>query len=132
MTTVVPSVSTQGWLTIPGEKADRLLSYFFSSEYSQTKSYYGRISSLPFLIASYQNRLDDLKVAISKDLNALMASFFDKVLIEVDVVPDDSSETRYTIKLSAKIIDDEVSYELARVIRIKDSVINKIIKITGG
>ena len=132
MVSVVPSMSTQGWLTTTGEKADRLLGYFFSSEYSQTKSYYGRISSLPYLIAEYQSKMSDLRTAINRSLNQMMSSYFEEIDIDVRISADDESDTKYTIYLSARIIENEETFELSNVIQIEDSVIAKISKITGG
>ena len=132
MVSVVPSVSTQGWLTTTGEKADRLLGYFFSSEHSQTKSYYGSISSLPYLIAEYQSKMSDLKTAISRSLNQMMSAYFEEIDIDVRIRADDDSDTKYTIYLSARIIENEETFELSNVIQIEDSVIAKISKITGG
>lgn len=132
MASVVPSLSTQGWLTTLGEKADRLLGYFFASEYSQSVSYYGRISSLPYLVAIYKSKPTDLKSAINNSLTTLLSSFFEKVLIDVRVEADDESQTKYTIYLSTKIIDKGKTYELAHLINIKDSIVAKISKIVEG
>lgn len=132
MSSVVPSLSTQGWLTTIGEKADRLLSYFFASEFSQSIGYYGKIASLPYLVAIYKSKPTELRVAIDTALNTLLSSFFEQTLVNVRVEADDDSETKYTIHLSTKIIDKGIAYELSHIINIKDSMIAKVAKIANG
>ena len=79
MNSVVPSLSTQGWLSTIGEKTDRIIGYFFANEYSQSVSYYGHIASLQYLIAMYKSYIIDLKEAIYSTLNKLLSVYFESV-----------------------------------------------------
>ncbi len=128
----VPSLSTQGWLTTIGEKADRLLSYFFTSDYCQSVIFHGKIASLPFIIANFESEHSDLRKEIDNALNRLLSSFFERVETSVSIKPDDESETKYTISVSVYIIDNDEIFELSKVIHIKDSSIVKIVKILNG
>ena len=132
MATTVPSLSTQGWLTTIGEKADRLLSYFFTNDYSQSVIFHGKIASLPYIIANYESEHSDLRKEIDNALNRLLSSFFERVETNVSIKPDDDTDTKYTVSVSVYIIDSNDIFELAKVVHIKDATIVKIVKILNG
>ena len=132
MNSIVPSLSTQGWLSTIGEKTDRIIGYFFANEYSQSVSYYGHIASLQYLIAMYKSYIIELKEAIHNTLNKLLSVYFESVQVEVKIEPDKDKESNYTIFMSARIIDNGQSYQARRLIDVKYSIVLKISKIAEG
>ena len=51
---ILPSLSTDGWVFATAEKADYLISHFFVAEYSQTQLYVSHVSSFPKIIQQNQ------------------------------------------------------------------------------
>ena len=55
-TTVVPTMDSMGWVQDVPNKLDRLLSYFYYSDYKQSDLYAGQIQSLPRFLQTVGNK----------------------------------------------------------------------------
>lgn len=86
-----------GYITDPSIIADRLMSNFFVSNYSQTNVHYGDIKSLPYLIYKHAEDMLGLQRAITSELESLLLSAFDRV--NVDCTINDKSEELERIQI---------------------------------
>lgn len=125
----VPSLSTDGWIETPYEKADILMSDFLIAEHSQTILYPNKIASLPFIV---QNNINDnigLNNEIKNKLGNLLQRYFESVTIESTTEDDPSDGTKTILNIYAKMTTasgEEIN--LARTLQIKDAKIVEIIK----
>ena len=85
MDVILPTMSIFGFTTDPNVITEKLFLYFVTSEYSQSVTFYGKISSLKYLLNQYATDPDKLKSEIYDTLVNLYKKYFPKVSIEVDV-----------------------------------------------
>jgi hypothetical protein len=131
--TFVPSLDEAGWVNTPLLMGDRLLSYFFIADYSQTELYNGNVSSLPYLITEYQGNLSGLLSGVTATLQTLFSRYFNNVIIETNNVPNttNSSLIGFSIYI-AYTGTDGVTYTLSNIIEVTNSLISNIINIING
>lgn len=81
--TPVPTMSTQGWVTDPSIKFDKLLADFFLADHNQTYIYKGNVKSLQGLIEKYGSEIN----ALISDLNTVLKVYLERYydMVEVDV-----------------------------------------------
>lgn len=125
MAAVVPSLSAAGWLTDPMDMADRLLAYFFTSDYSQSLTFAGKISSLQYLIANHPKNMIELSDAINNTLTHFLSQHFDQA--NIDVRMDKSNNANVGIIVSALLIKDGVAYDISRLVRVSNAVVINIL-----
>ena len=85
MNVVLPTMSIFGFTTDPNVITEKLFLYFVTSEYSQSVTFYGKISSLKYLLNQYATNPSKLKSDIYDTLFTMYKKYFPKVSIEVDV-----------------------------------------------
>lgn len=123
-----PVYSLTGTITEPYKAVDYLLGCFFKSEESQSTQSLGAISSLPYLVKQYGNKPNDLSNHLKDTLRLLLLKFFDIVTVDSSfTIPDDSNDNRFIINTSISIVDNNKSYNVARLIDVKNSIIVNII-----
>ena len=126
----LPTLSISGWIDTVDGKADRLMAYFFTSEYSQTYTFHKSIASLPYIIATYGHDAIQLKSMISSTLFDLFVHYFDEADFNVSIKERDN--IILDIQVSGSFEDDGVRYDLAHLIHLNNGVMGKIIKLNNG
>ena len=104
MKNAVPHLSIDGWITNKKIKCNKIFEYFITSEYSQSVTFNGKISSLKYLLAEY-NDIDVFKGNLINTLTTLYKRYFDIVDVIVEVSLDESVAT-YNINIDIIINDD--------------------------
>jgi hypothetical protein len=128
MSAPVPSLSASGWVTGVAEKADKLISYFFTSEDSQSLIYDGQVFSLPGIIKRHGNDPRRITTETKESLEALLSRYFESVDIKVTYkLPDDNDDNRMDIIIDCVVGDGNTSYELGRLLSVVNSSIEEII-----
>ena len=126
---VIPYQSVdQGYVFDPSKKLDCLMSDFFEAEYSQSYLFYGSITSLPWIIQTYQS---DPTVAASKIREHLMKyleKYFDFVEVETGVM-DNASATSYSLRLYIHVTQGTSSVKWDKALRITGTQFEKSIAI---
>lgn len=130
MSNPVPSLSSSAWVTEPGEKADRLLSYFFLSEHLQSNLYAGNVASLPHIIKTYGHDELALTSSMRDTLTTLFQRYFDEVDLDVKITTVDAKTL--AISLSAILTQGGVGYNMAKEISTLDSKVVKIMDANNG
>lgn len=125
----VPTLSSAGFVTGIQEKADRLFAYFLVSQYSQTYSHAGQISSFPKILQEQANDPSGLNTAVRQALIDLYQGYFDSVEVDVDTVPFPDNDSKLNIKISVILTQDGTSHSLSRLVSTQDSVVSKVVKL---
>ena len=107
----IPSLSTVGWTKNYNEIISKLYIYFVISEYSQSNSYYGKISSLKYILQNHSG-VEEIKLAIQRSLTNMYIRYFKNVDVIVDVTELDNIII-YALNIIA-IADDGITYKLDR------------------
>jgi hypothetical protein len=124
----MPSLSADGWVNSSLKTADYLFSHFFTSDYSQSYTYLGGVSSFAYIIQANQN---DIPSTI-RNLESVLSSYFGKYFQNVGVEIDDNATVANSSKIGLNIFlnftdDKGVTYSLGKTIEYQNTIISKII-----
>ena len=89
------------------------MSYYITSEYSQSYIYHGNITSLPYHVQTFTGSSSDLQSTIKNDLSRYLGRYFTNVELEVNITDDDSSG-RINILIKAIVYEGKYKYSLGR------------------
>lgn len=132
MSIKVPTLSSSGWVGELAEKADKLLSYFFVSEASQTNLYAGRITSLPNLLKNNAHDDFDLRTAVQSALVTYLERHFDAVEVVVTTKENTlNGEKGLDLELDILVVQDGAQHSLGRLVSTLNSSIMKIMSINN-
>ena len=98
----IPHLSRDGWLKDPASMVNKLFEYFLVSEYSQSNTFRGHIASLKYILEQ-NNTGADIKSEVIRALVTMYSKYFKDVLINVDVIGDDSSMLSLTIAVDVTL-----------------------------
>lgn len=119
MTSAVPHLSKNGWITSPTNVMTKQFEYFLTSDYSQTNLYRGEIASLKYILAN-NNAFADIKDAIRSALSNMYSRYFDKVTINItDNEEIISTTSTYNIYIDLLLVKDGVNYTLSQSVETK-------------
>lgn len=127
----IPTLSTAGWIESVAEKADKALSYFFVSEYSQSLFHRGNITSLPHLIQQFGDDPLTLKGEMESRLSDYLRRIFDEVQCVAEVRSDDNNPSRTVVILYVVIREDGKEYSLGKEVRTLNSTIESIMDLNN-
>lgn len=118
----IPSLTLDGFITNKSAQMKKLFEYFLASEYSQSNTFQGKISSLQFILANDKDTIATVDL-IRTTLISLYKSCFDIVDVVVNYDESDSSSTvNYSIDITCK--HEDMYYSLNKDIREKNSKID--------
>ena len=133
MTIPVPSLSSRGWATDISDKADLLLSYYFTSDYLQSVAWVGAISSFHEQLEKNQHSVQQLQTSVESRLEDYLGRYFDSVDITVTVsVPDSDKPNELSMEFYVNVQQGENTYSLGRVVETKDTTIQSIFDLNNG
>lgn len=132
--TPVPTMSTQGWVTDPSTKFDKLLADFFLADHNQTYLYKGNVKSLQGLIAKHGTRIQGLIEELQVTLKVYMQRYYD--IAEVSVTPANDlyldPTARMELKISIGVNDRGTQSQYGRLLEAKDGAMQRISNINDG
>lgn len=125
------TLDEDGIIRSPAKIADRLLAYFYVSDYSQSKAAYGQIASLPYLIQLYTGKIEGLAVAIENELKKLFECYFDSVkcnviLIFPEIEPSSGDTSAMNIQVEMTVDTGEGPYNLAKLLSLVNNSLAKV------
>lgn len=133
MSVQVPSLSASGWVGNISEKLDKLVGYFFVSDYSQSHLYRGNIASLPFIIKMATENQSLLISETTKALTNLLKSYFDRVQVDVTATAEDPNKPgELTLQVDAEVTQDGVKYSVGKQLQIINSKVVAIFDANNG
>ncbi len=133
MSQPVPTLDSSGWVSGLGQKADRLLSYWITSQYSQTVLFRGKIRPLQWILQYYgtQDRVG-LQDGVQAALNTLFAEYFDQVIVNVSVDPYASDDSMLDIRIDITVYDQGNAYSVGSLLSTTGIILSKITPLTPG
>lgn len=132
-TNMVPTLTSKGWAADPESKADALLSYYFTNQYSQSNLFAGSITSLQWQLQQYGNNPVELQTRMENSLQSYLSGYFDQVAVEVLIIdPTSTTDNRITVQVNAMVTQDSKSYSLGRLVSFLNSTIVKIMNMNNG
>lgn len=141
MTIGIPTLSLEGVIYDPVKKADYLLSCFYTSQYSQSNAWLGRIQSLPYLIkeSTGNGALNPELLSSNTEvsLKAIMIPWFDSVTVSVTYEDEVRNDSIFNIIVNIAVVDDGVPISIkkaleiynSRLIRVADMLENREVKL---
>lgn len=129
---LIPTLDANAWVTEPAEAAEAMFAYFFASNFSQSTTFYGMISSFPYLLQQYGDDFTVLRQEVETVLQAYYARQFEKVTVNITLVPEEGralDTSAYTMRISVILQDKGKSYSLGNLLTIANKKISKLVKI---
>lgn len=126
MSMKLPTLSSAGFVDDPSVKLDRILSYFFIADHSQSNQHAGRVASLPYLIKNHAHDPDALIDRIQTALSGLLSSYFDTVSVSVSLEDIMLREPKYNIILEGSVSQDNTQYSLSRLLTISNNTLLRV------
>jgi hypothetical protein len=124
--TVVPTLSDFGWATSIKDKVNFLLSYFYTSQYSQTQFYYGNVSSMSYLLYLYGTEPSRMASEVESVLTNLLNRYIQNATVTCTVTPTDSYQA--SINLYVEFTDEQGNpVTLSNLLLVANSKIVKVI-----
>lgn len=132
MKRLLPELGSGGWLSDPQQKLTLLFGHALASDASQSNIYDGAVTSIPDIIARYQNDVNDMVLQMDQALTTYYSRYFDSVIV-ISSVDADSNTTGsddgvYTLSISIEVVDSGKTYSLAVSGQLEDSKMINIIK----
>ena len=131
MDAVIPTLSPDGWVQTASLKLDYLLSHFFLSEYSASYLHYGQITSLPWIIATYNQDATRMAKECESTLESYLSSYYDKVKVRVNVKESETGKAKMILQIAVKT-KDGIGVTREDLAEIEGSRILKIARINRG
>jgi len=125
------TLSRKGWLSAPVETADKLISYFFVADISQSVTWRQYVKSLPYLVQQYGGDPNSFKEQVMLSVEALLNNYFPGSQVMVDVLPVANDNTLYNISISASFTDGINRYDLTKIKQVKNSSLQNVIQAAG-
>lgn len=125
------TLDQDGNIDSPSKIADRLMSYFYASDFSQSTASYGDIISLPAIIQKNSNNPDQVVSDISSGLTTLFSPYFDSVNFDVRYDIDNANsgmniKSRFNIKVYGAMSKNGVDHNLANLLSITNNQLSKV------
>ena len=131
------TLSLDGSINDPVQKADRLLSYFFVNDEHQSNNQLGSIASLPGIIKHCANKPDLVANEIQSVLQQYYSQYFDNVNCVVETAPNAISNRAgndLTVNLNVNLTFKQggQNYNLNRIASIVNSKLTGIAEVNSA
>lgn len=128
-----PSLSEDGWVDSPSKRADLLLSHALISDYSQTYSYLGYVTSIPWILQETQGDMARTVTLMQTKLSNYFSRYYNNVVIEVAEVENTDDPSKAQIRLYINLTDNSGNViNIGKMLQIADTKLEKIITINNG
>jgi hypothetical protein len=129
----VPTLTAKGWATDMETKADMLLSYYFTSQYSQSNLYRGGISSLQYQLQQWGNNPMSLQNYLQTAISTYLSKYFDSANVLITIVdPTSQQDQRMTVQVDARVTQNGVTASLGRLVYFLNATIVSIMNMNNG
>lgn len=132
--TPVPTMSTQGWVTDPAIKFDKLLADFFLADHNQSYIYKGSIQTLQGLIEKNGNQINSLIGELQQVLRTYLERYY--TTVDLDVKPENNMITdpkgRMTLIITVGVNDRGTQKQFGRLLEANNGAMQRIRNINDG
>ena len=129
---VLPTLTVDGFVHSVPQTCDYLLAYFFLSQYSQSNLYYGKISSLAYIIQENGHDEQTMLLRIQSTLTTLFNRYFDSVEVSANITRDEDNEAQYEIVTELIVRRGDISYNVGRQVSLINSVVQNKAELNNG
>ena len=129
---VLPTLTVDGFVHSVPQTCDYLLAYFFLIQYSQSNLYYGKISSLAYIIQENGHDEQTMLLRIQSTLTTLFNRYFDSVEVSANITRDEDNEAQYEIVTELIVRRGDISYNVGRQVSLINSVVQNIAELNNG
>jgi hypothetical protein len=129
-----PVLGPSGWTTALREKADYLLSWAFTTDNLQSNLYADALTSIPAVVQEYAHDIPRLTIEMRSMFESYFGRYYDSCLVNVssDANSTTNPGTKVTLRVGIEVIEQGVTYQLARLVNIADSKITNIINLNNN
>ncbi len=128
-----PALDEGGWVTSDSKVGDYIFSHFFVSDYSQSQIYHGQISSLPWILQTYQNDIRQAIATVESTLRVYFERYFSNVVVEASQIDSTENPGQVIMSIYVSYTDrDGKTVVLGKSLNVMDSKILKIKTINNG
>jgi len=107
MSTAIPHLSINGWISDNSTKMTKLYEYFLTSEHSQSNTFINKIASLKYIIQKHAGT-SEIESAIKSSLYNMYIRYYKEVTVIITTAVNDDSVT-YSTDISAVDFDNKVN-----------------------
>lgn len=126
----LPTLSTQGWITGIHEKVDRIFAWYLTSQYHQTLYHLNHVRSLQYTVKNHFSDPGFLANQIQTDLETLLSSYIDHVIVKVTYVERDEKNV-YDFRIEMTLTHQGYQWQHFKDLHMKDSKFTEIININN-
>jgi hypothetical protein len=124
---VLPVLDGSGWCTDPSTLLIQLFKHMVVAEFSQSNIFYGKITSLPYLISLYQKDPDTLVVKLESALKEYIGAYLSNVIINIKYIQNPNALMQYSVNLSISGYYDNVYCDLSKEMLINNGQISNML-----
>jgi hypothetical protein len=124
----LPTLTLEGWTNNPPKILDKVVTYYFLTDYEQSIYFRNNTMSISEAYYLYINDPENFSYKIKQDLTTLLKNYFTDVEINTRVIKKDPETIDYAVSVSAKVISDEGVYELYRLAVMKQTSLYKMLQ----
>lgn len=115
---LVPSLSSDAWISDPSRALDRLMAYFFESDKSQTYTYGNNIASLAWIYTEYASDPDRMASILAQSLETYLGRYYPQVSAACSAKQYENNINKIELTLSVQVRDSSGAiFDLTRLIR---------------
>lgn len=126
-----PTLSALGWLhnEDTAERVDAAMAYAFTSDYSQSVTYAGKITSIQWLISKYSGNALELQTIMQDTLTKYLKKQFDGADLEVKVVAEGAL---LDVRIKGTITNNGKVEGLSYLLTVRNSTVEKVTNVLNG
>jgi len=124
----LPTLTLEGWTNNPPKILDKVVTYYFLTDYEQSIYFRNNTMSISEAYYLYINDPENFSYKIKQDLTTLLKNYFTDAEINTRVIKNDPETIDYAVSVSAKVISDEGVYELYRLAVMKQTSLYKMLQ----
>lgn len=131
---VYPTLDSVGFLTTPESKAERVLSDYIGTNFSQSNVFYGRLKSMIYAVKNNTNDMASLANQVTNDLTELYGKYLSGVVVEVQAVPTVSpdgsvNDAVYELQMDVQFLSGSNVVQLAKSIMVDNKGLGRLMTI---
>ena len=131
---VYPTLDSVGFLTTPESKAERVLSDYIGTNFSQSNVFYGSLKSMIYAVKNNTNDMAGLANQVTNDLTELYGKYLSGVVVEVQAVPTVSpdgsvNDAVYELQMDVQFLSGSNVVQLAKSIMVHNKGLGRLMTI---
>ena len=131
---VYPTLDSVGFLTTPESKAERILSDYIGTNFSQSNVFYGSLKSMIYAVKNNTNDMAGLANQVTNDLTELYGKYLSGVVVEVQTVPTvdpdgNVNDAVYELQMDVQFLSGSNVVQLAKSIMVDNKGLGRLMTI---